>query len=160
MKYNEVTRTRVSEVLSVSRSGPTGFVRSANCCVAGGRDNVHMLETRNVVEGGRAHTQVICVGWGCGMPLLYAFVLGPLLCIQLFWGWKGLLLLSAWPSALGRTRAWRYHTELIKPLTRPRIFSVWKWAFARLGSFLVLHVLSAKTSQASRRRSMFDDVLT
>ncbi|CAM9908399.1 unnamed protein product [Ectocarpus sp. 13 AM-2016] len=59
VKYNEVTRTRVSEVLSVPCSGPTGFVRSANCSTAGGRDNVHMLETRNVVEGGLSHTQEI-----------------------------------------------------------------------------------------------------
>ncbi|CAM9371726.1 unnamed protein product [Ectocarpus sp. 6 AP-2014] len=59
VKYNEVTRTRVSEVLSVPCSGPTGFVRSANCSTAGGRDNVHMLETRHVVEGGLAHTQEI-----------------------------------------------------------------------------------------------------
>lgn len=62
VKYNEVTRTRVSEVLSVPCSGPTGFVRSANCSTAGGRDNVHMLETRNVVEGGLAHTQVSWLG--------------------------------------------------------------------------------------------------
>lgn len=63
MKYDGIVRTRISEVVSMPSSGPTGYVRSASStAVSGGRDDVHMLESRYIMEGGLSHTQVSWLG--------------------------------------------------------------------------------------------------
>ncbi|CAM9371801.1 unnamed protein product [Ectocarpus sp. 6 AP-2014] len=60
VKYDGIVRTRISEVVSMPSPGPTGYVRSANStAVSGGRDDVHMLESRHIMEGGLSHTQEI-----------------------------------------------------------------------------------------------------
>ncbi|CAM9850064.1 unnamed protein product [Ectocarpus fasciculatus] len=61
VKNNDVNRTRISEVVSIPFPRPTGYVRSATstAVVSGGIENVHMLESRRVMDGGRSHTQDI-----------------------------------------------------------------------------------------------------
>lgn len=130
MKYDGIVRTRISEVVSIPSSGPTGYVRSANgTAVSGGRDNVHMLESRNVMEGGLSHTQVcwVCVGWKSGISLML---------FRLFWGWK-ITLPQQVAERTGGARAVHFvHYEFIQPFTRRRLLPFGNAASLCLGSFL------------------------
>ncbi|CAN0428048.1 unnamed protein product [Ectocarpus sp. 12 AP-2014] len=60
VRYDGIVRTRISEVVSMPSSRPTGYVRSArSTAVSGGRDDVDMLESRHIMEGGLSHIQEI-----------------------------------------------------------------------------------------------------
>lgn len=56
--YDSYTRVRKTAMVSIPDSGPSGYVHTARTTINASREEVQLVETRYVIDGGFSHIQV------------------------------------------------------------------------------------------------------